>query len=301
MNAHPSCTTFADELTDLIARLASFGELASAGRNSPSSQVSSPTKKRGMFETKKQCRVTAVPVRNSSTACPRSIRKLCLRDVTRPTEVEVDEPGALNRSSSAELDTRTKTTVVVSYEGRLCEVTVLTPETLREQDWRQPSDSVFSWAHVSSLSKVFRPVSSPQEFDGMARYLASRSASEIESYHDAYLEYLVAPSAKLGRVKEANKLRQALRATPVWTELKVRVRPVPRTSSERASSYLPPGTYSPRNLARVRILDNAIRRIRNEAAPTAPVTLFRPPHSPKPDRKKADSPAAPRQTTGNRA
>ncbi|CAE6742201.1 hypothetical protein R75483_02702 [Paraburkholderia domus] len=285
MNAHPNHTTFSDELTDLIARLHSFGSLADARHSSLPPRASLPEKCHGVLAMAEAPRAAAIHGRNSPTLCPLSIRRLCAPATSSQVESEVDSPDYRKRPGHHEVNPGIETTVSVSCHGRLLEVTVLTLEILRERDWRQPSDWVCSWSTVFSNHHVFRRVSTRQAFEHAVHHLASLPASVVKAYNDAYLDYQLTPCTEHGRANEAKRLRESLKIATTWTELRVRVRPV---FDARQVELPHQGVRRSEQMSRVRILDNSIPRHTEKPCSDDSLTWHRPPYAPRPNLKNAN-------------
>jgi len=198
-----------------------------------------------------------------------------------------------------EVNLEQEATVIVSRNGRLHEVKVLTPAILLERDWKQPGDFICSWSTVFSLKYVFQPVSTRQAFEHAEHSLASLPASVIKSYNDAYLDYLLAPCIEHDRTKEAKRLREALKVSTVWTELRVRVRP---SSHVRECLSPPLDQYFPGHTSRVQILDMAVPHHAENPCSEDVLIRHRPPFRPRPTPqnthdREAQSPA-PASTPG---
>lgn len=300
MNTHANGITFSDELTDLIARLHSFRSLAGARRSSLPPRVSLAKEYHGVRAMAEAPKVEAIHGRNSPTSCPLSIRRLCAPVASSQVEAEVDSPDYANRPAHQEVSPGIETTVSVSVGSRLHEVTVLTPEIVRERNWRQPDDWVCSWSTVFSSNHVFRLVSTRQAFENAVHHLATLPTSVVKTYNDAYLDCLLTPCTEHGRAKEAKRLRESLKIATTWTELRVRVRPV---FHARQVELPHPGARRSEQISRVRILDSAIPRHTEKPCSDGSLTWHRSPYAPRPKPKNANErkALAPAQATNRSA
>ncbi|WP_454826661.1 hypothetical protein [Paraburkholderia xenovorans] len=295
MNTHCVNTSFANELSDLMAGIASFNEVARATRDAFTSRSSSPEKFRGMPDAAyARARVKSLKQRKTSDSCPQSISRLCLLGAERQAEMSVNESSAESPSATAPLQTQMPAPIVVSRRNQLYEVTILTPEILREGCWRQPSDISLSWSSFRALTRVFCPVSGEQEIENLEQYLAALPTRTIVACNNAYLDDLLRAPIKHGRTKEVIKLRQAMRSASVWTEMRVTLRPVSHGQRQERTPMRHLNRCRPTDAAQIKILSNEIQAITDETCRV----VCRPPRSPRSNLKNIERLSASDKSSG---